>query len=140
MRVLRTSVAVLALSFMCAFVASHSASADDAPPIAPIEVTVVGEGAVRVRIAEGTTAPCDSPDDKPLINALVRPNKPPLVVPTEAMCVCWEQTYYPFTDLGWSPTHVACRPMECGPSAKPKKCKVLMSTPWKLVLSSREQP
>jgi hypothetical protein len=93
---------------------------------------------VRVRISEGTTAPCDSSDDKPLVSALVRPKKPPLVVPTEAVCVCWEQTYYPFTDLGWSPTHIACRPMACGPAAKPQKCKLLMHEPWKLALSSRE--
>jgi hypothetical protein len=134
----RTLITVVAL-FASVLVASHAAFADDTAPIAPIEVTVVGEGAVRVRISEGTTAPCDSPDDKPLVSALVRPKKPPLVVPTEAVCVCWEQTFYPFTDLGWSPTHIACRPMVCGPAAKPQKCKILLGEPWKLVLTSREQ-
>jgi len=76
------------------------------PPLA-VTLTVVGQGAVHVRLAEGQVAPCDSTSDRPLLDRWLQPGTS-LALSVSSACVCVEHTYGSFPGEEWSPGRVLC--------------------------------
>lgn len=66
-----------------------------------VEVTVVGQGAVRVLVSEGHVVPCESLENRPILNEWMAPG-PPLVFSIAGDCACVEHTYGSFRDAQWS--------------------------------------
>src|SRR6478735_10087575 len=88
--------------------------------LTPIEVSLVGPGAVRIRIAQGTSFPCDSGDNRPLLDGKFAAGKV-IRASTPDHCVCFQQTYEPFADIDWSAPRRVCRPQICTQVGR-KKC------------------
>ena len=84
------------------------------PPPAPVSVTMTGPKSVRVRVAAGTAAPCDSSANTRLFEGKVKPNWGDTWWVSTA-CICVEQTYDDFPDVDWGPARIECRPMVMGP-------------------------
>lgn len=96
----------------------RSASADG---LTPIEISMAGPSAVRVRVAQGTTFPCDSGDNRRIVEGKFEPGQ--LVsLTTPDRCVCIQQTYAPFSDVDWGPSSMVCRPMICGFLGRARRC------------------
>lgn len=68
--------------------------------IVPINLAVVGQGAIRVRLSAGQTAPCDSSDDKPIFDGSLTPGR--YVFQTAVPNVCLQHTYGQLRDTRWS--------------------------------------
>lgn len=79
--------------------------------MAPLTLAVLGE-AIGVRVAAGTTGPCNSSGNTPLFSGVLTPGVPRTLI-TDASCVCIEQTFAPFLSAGWSPATIQCRPTYC---------------------------
>ena len=84
------------------------------PPPAPVSVTMTGPKAVRVRVAAGVTAPCDSSANTQIFEGKVAPGWGNTWLVSTA-CICVEQTYEDFPDVGWGEAHIECRPMTLTP-------------------------
>ena len=82
---------------------------------------MLGPGAVRIRIAQGTTLPCDSIDNKMLVQGRFSPGE---VVRTKVPdnCVCLQQTYEPFPDVDWAAASLVCRPQICTGVGRMRRC------------------
>src|SRR4051812_46458087 len=78
----------------------------------PIEITMLGPGPARIRVALGTTFPCDSGDNRRLVEGKFEAGKVVRASTTER-CVCFQQTYEPFSDTDWGPSSMVCRPQIC---------------------------
>lgn len=78
----------------------------------PVEVTMLGPGAVRVRVSEGMAMPCDSSESHLIIDGKYEPGEV-LRGSSSEDCVCVQHTYEPFADIDWSDAKVICRPMNC---------------------------
>jgi len=109
---------VLSLLLPTAMLSGGDAAAD---AVTPVVITMLGPGTVRIRIALGSTFPCDSGDNRRLIEGKYGPGE---VVRTSTpdRCVCLQQTYEPFTDIEWSAPLTVCRPQICTRSGRGKKC------------------
>ncbi len=106
-------------------------------PTSPLVLAVDGEQPIGVRVSAGTTTPCDSSSNASLFAGVLRPGQP-LAIPTEAVCVCYEQTSAPFVTTGWSPATVRCRPTSCaGTTIAKKPCVVDMQAPFTFWLPSK---
>jgi hypothetical protein len=105
------------LSFSVVALAAADIRADVATPI---EVTLLGPGAVRVRLALGTTFPCDSGDNQRLVEGKFAPGSV-VRASTPDRCVCFQQTFEPFSDTDWSASSMVCRPQICTNIGR-KKC------------------
>lgn len=93
------------------------ANADGVPPtprmwMAPLTLAVLGNDAIGVRVAAGTTGPCNASGNTPLFSGVLAPGVPRTLV-TDASCVCIEQTFAPFLSAGWTPATIQCRPTYC---------------------------
>ncbi len=97
----------------------------------PLTVVVEGKERIGVRISAGTTAPCDASVNTPLFSGVLEPDVPRAFV-TEAACVCFEQTFAPFTTTGFTGASIRCRPCLGG-----KYCKISLTAPFTLALASR---
>ena len=117
-RRLRLVRLLLALSLPIAMLPAGDAAADG---VAAVVITMLGPGAVRIRIARGNTFPCDSGDNRLLIEGKYRPGD---VVRTSTpdRCLCVQQTYEPFSDVDWSASSMVCRPQICTRPGKGQKC------------------
>jgi hypothetical protein len=83
----------------------------------PVFVTVVGRGAIRLRIAAGVTAPCDSSENRMLFDGWVGPGR--YRWETRASFVCYQHTAGALRELDWSESRLvpttmkrSWRPME----------------------------
>jgi len=87
-----------------AFIAAIALGTLDAhaEPLAPIYVTVVGQGAVRVLLAAGVVAPCDSSDNEPVYDGWLAPGRYRFYLASRS--VCMQHTFGEFRDAGgaWS--------------------------------------
>ncbi|MEO8903276.1 MAG: hypothetical protein ABI488_14160 [Polyangiaceae bacterium] len=92
-----------------------------APTITPIELTMVGPDSVSVRVSGGTTLPCDSGDDRMLVQGKFNAGEV-VRASTTAGCVCVQQTYQPFPDIDWTPAGVVCRPQACRGVGRTRRC------------------
>ncbi|MET0791376.1 MAG: hypothetical protein ABW061_07630 [Polyangiaceae bacterium] len=97
--------------------------ADDvaADGLTPVVITMLGPSAVRIRVAQGNTFPCDSGDNQRLIEGKYRVGE---IVRTSTpdRCLCVQQTYEPFSDIDWSASSMVCRPQICTRAGKGQKC------------------
>jgi hypothetical protein len=101
----------------------------------PVAITVLGPSAVRVRLALGSTFPCDSSDNYRIVDGKFKPGD---VVRTRTpdRCLCFQQTYEPFTDTEWSASSTVCRPQICSYIGK-KKCVPAPDPTIRLQISSK---
>jgi hypothetical protein len=88
------------------------ASTASADGVTPIEVRLLGPKGVRVRVSRGSTLPCDSGDDRPIITGKFAPGEV-VRASTPDECVCVQQTHEPFTDVDWAAGFMVCRPQIC---------------------------
>jgi hypothetical protein len=72
----------------------------DADVVVPVTVSIVGRGGIRFRLAEGTTAPCDSSRNRMLFDGWLLPGI--YSFPTEAASVCYAHTSGAFREVNWS--------------------------------------
>jgi hypothetical protein len=100
----------------------------------PLTLALAGKERVGVRVAAGTTAPCDSSANTMLFNGVLEPDAPRSFV-TDAVCVCFEQTYAPFTTTGWTPSSIRCRPNGC--IGKACKLPIDPTLPFTIAVPSR---
>ena len=107
-----------------------------ASDVTPIEVTMLGPGAARIRIALGRTFPCDSGDDRRLIEAKLAPGEVARAV-TPDRCVCFQQTYEPFPEIDWGASAIVCRPQICTNFGKKKQCVPAPDPTIRINVSSR---
>ncbi len=108
---------LLALTLLAALFASDAA----ADGVTPIVVTMLGPGPVRIRVAQGSTFPCDSGDDHRLVDAKYQPGEV-VRTTTPERCVCVQQTYQPFSDVDWGASSMVCRPQICTRPGKGQTC------------------
>lgn len=87
----------------------------------PIEITLLGPGPARVRVARGTTFPCDSGDNRHLIEQRLEPGQTVRAAVPEH-CVCLQQTFAPFIDIDWSESSLVCRPQLCRGVGRARRC------------------
>jgi hypothetical protein len=89
--------------------------------VARVEITMRGPRAVRVRVAQGTTFPCDSAENRMLLDGKFGPGE---IVRTATVdnCVCIQQTYESFADVDWSHGYLACRPVICTGFGRARRC------------------
>jgi hypothetical protein len=84
---------------------NHDGSAD--VPL-PVTVRVVGQGAIRMRVAEGHAAPCDASSNQMRFDGWIDAGSSAVFV-ADSDCVCVEHTYGAFREAQWSIARVACR-------------------------------
>jgi len=87
----------------------------------PIEITLAGPSAVRIRVANGSTFPCDSADNRLIVSGKFEPHHV-LRSSTSERCVCLQQTYAPFADVDWGASSMVCRPQICKWAGRSKHC------------------
>lgn len=95
--------------FASALAATWLVSADCLAAPAPVVITNLDSGSVRVLVTEGVTTPCDSSTNRLLFSGEL-PARAVAVASTEARCVCVTYTRADFPRSGWSPPGFACRP------------------------------
>jgi hypothetical protein len=66
----------------------------------PVFVDVVGQGAIRLRLAAGRTTPCDSSSDRPMFDGWVEVGRQ--AWSTDADFVCYQYTSGALREQGWS--------------------------------------
>ena len=108
---------VVAALLTCVLLAGDVAAGS----VARVEITMLGPSAVRVRVADGTTFPCDSTNNRMLVQGKFSPGEVVLASTTET-CVCVQQTYEPFSDADWSESALACRPVICKGAGRARRC------------------
>jgi hypothetical protein len=59
-------------------------------------------------VTSGAALPCDSIDDRPVIVGRFNAGQAIHVVAVGAGCVCFQQTYAPFSDSDWSNATLIC--------------------------------
>ncbi|GAC1394708.1 MAG: hypothetical protein NVSMB47_04050 [Polyangiales bacterium] len=89
----------------------------------PIVIRNVGPKRLRVRVASGNVAPCDSLADESIFSDTLKPGAVVERALTVGECVCVEQTYEPFPDVGWGQARFQCRPVICHGSGKARLCR-----------------
>jgi hypothetical protein len=70
----------------------------------PVFVTVVGQGAIRFRLAAGITAPCDSSENRMLFDGWLKPGR--YEWGTGADVVCYQYTSGALRESNWSESRV----------------------------------
>jgi hypothetical protein len=94
----------------------------------PVVVALLGPDAVRVRVATGPNMPCDSIDNRTIIDGRFAAGQIVRATAVGNGCVCFQQTYAPLSDSDWStPAHLctACsynpytRIWTCPPQREP---------------------
>lgn len=117
-------------------VAILSAGDAAADGLTPVEITLLGPGAVRVRLAEGHSFPCDSGDNRRLVEGKFEPGTV-VRATTPEHCLCLQQTYEPFTDSDWSQSALVCRPQVCKRRGKGQTCVSAPDPTIRLLISSQ---
>jgi hypothetical protein len=79
----------------------------------PIFVTIVGQGTIRLRIAAGITAPCDSSDNRMIFDGPVAAGR--YRWDTGAKDICYQHTTRALPDSNWSESQVISTRWRGGP-------------------------
>ncbi len=74
----------------------------------PVYVTVVGTGSIRLRMAAGSTVPCDSSSNVGLYDGWVSAGRTWLVQ-SPWSCVCEQHTSGAFRETDFSPSQIYCQ-------------------------------
>ena len=129
---LRLHGLLVALTFSATLLLTDAVAADRPTPI---EITLLGPGPARVRIALGTTFPCDSGDNHRIVEGKFAAGDV-IRASTPDRCVCFQQTYEPFSDSDWSASAMLCRPQICTTIGK-RKCVPAPDPTIRLRISSQ---
>jgi hypothetical protein len=103
----------LAMALALGIAAITAAAGADAGADRPVFVTVVGQGHIRLRLAAGVTAPCDSTENRMLFAGRLAPGR--YRWDTGAQDVCYQHTSGAFPDSDWSVSRVISTTMRRGP-------------------------
>lgn len=93
-----------------------------APFDTPVEVRLLGPDAVRVRVAAGVNLPCDSLDNRPLVNGRFKAGDIVRATAFGDGCVCFQQTYAPLVDSDWSTPARICSACSFNPQTRVWLC------------------
>ena len=122
-----------ALLLPVALLSAGDAAADAATPVV---ITLLGPGSVRLRVARGSTFPCDSGDNHRLVEGKFAPGEVVRATSPDR-CLCVQQTYEPFSDVDWSAPSTVCRPQICTRSGKGQRCVPAPDPTIRLKISSK---
>jgi hypothetical protein len=86
----------------------------DAAADRPVFVAVTGQGAIRLRLAAGVTAPCDSLENRMLFDGYVRMGRYEWA--TASIIVCYQHTSAAFPESDWSVAQLAPTITRRGPN------------------------
>jgi hypothetical protein len=89
-------------------------------------VTVVGHGAIRFRLAEGRTAPCDSSENRMLFDAWLGPGR--YEWRTGADVVCYQHTSGVLRDSDWSQSRIVSTLAGRGRGRPLRPAEIVVST------------
>jgi hypothetical protein len=70
----------------------------------PVFITVVGHGAVRLRLAAGITAPCDSDENRMLFDGWIGVGRYEWI--TGARTICFQHTYGALREADWTESRI----------------------------------
>ena len=120
---------------------SHQLATPTPVPVPPLVVNLTGSERVGLRVSAGSVMPCTSELDTPLFFGTLEPGKP-LTIPTQASCVCVQQTFAPFVAAGWTGGQIHCRVHPCftygkGKYKHPKACLPDPALPFVVSVPSR---
>lgn len=111
------------LPLLALFFSSSDALARRSMPWStPVEVTMLGPDPVRIRVTNGPAMPCDSIADAPLIVGRFNAGEAIRVVAIGGGCVCFQQTYAPFSDTDWSGATQICTACRYNPYTRVWTC------------------
>ena len=126
-------VGVLLLPLAALFTADASAETTT-----PVEITMLGPGAVRILLTRGTTFPCDSGDNRRIVEGKFGAGEV-VHATTPDRCACFQQTYAPFADVDWGAASMVCRPQICTNIGR-KKCVPAPDPTIRLSVGSKRTP
>lgn len=86
----------------------------------PVLVTVVGHGAIRLRLAAGRAGPCDSSANRMIFDGWVDVGT--YSWPTGSDFVCYEHTSGYFREADWSPARLV--PTMAGKRPRPAQIRI----------------
>jgi hypothetical protein len=86
----------------------------------PVYVVVVGQGAIRLRLAAGQVAPCDSPDNRVLFDGWVGVGTFSWVTSSDLVCI--QHTSGALRESDWSVSQLVATATRKGPA------KIVVST------------
>ena len=115
--------------FACCFTAGRR---PPMPVIAPVVLTLEDDARIGVRLAAGSTGPCEASVNRPLFRGVLEP-RTPMAFESDTMCVCVEQTAAPFLTAGFGPPSIRCRPSKC----LGKFCQTNLAAPFEVTLRSQ---
>jgi hypothetical protein len=107
----RRFVRVAAGALLAAVVATTS-SALRANESGAVVVTSTSSVELRVQVAEGLTAPCDSGNNRMLLDGRLPPGAT-FRATIAGDCVCIRSTSASFPNSDWTPSGLKCRPRIC---------------------------
>ena len=87
----------------------------------PVFVVVAGRGAVRLRLAAGATAPCDSSRNRLIFDGWVGAGTYEWA--TGSLLVCYQHTSGAFPEVDWSLAQVVATATRRGPAVIPISTK-----------------
>jgi hypothetical protein len=102
-----------ALAVAFALAAFAAAARAEAGADRPVFVTIVGQGVIRLRLAAGITAPCDSADNRMLFDG--RLGAGTYRWDTDAKDVCFQHTSRALPDSDWTESRVISTTSRTGP-------------------------
>jgi hypothetical protein len=110
---LRPSVDARAVAIALTIAAFTAGERAEAGVERPVFVTITGQGVLRLRLAAGITAPCDSSDNRMLFDGRLGPGR--YRWDTGAREVCYQYTSRALPDSDWSESRVISTTTRAGP-------------------------
>jgi hypothetical protein len=98
MRLTRLAVAA---GLILGSLATRDVAADGSTATVPVSVAVVGEGRIRLMVADGTSRPCDSSDDRMLFFGYAKPGDE-IKLASATGSVCVDHTYGSLRESQWA--------------------------------------
>jgi len=113
-RRLAASLVVSGLVVASIVTESSGVDAQATTTTAPVVVRVGGGGKARIRVqlSEGRAMPCDSGENRPLLNGRLAPGET-FRGEIAGDCVCVRHTTPAFPDTDWTESGLVCRPRIC---------------------------
>jgi hypothetical protein len=97
---MRRARLVLAAGLLLGSLATRDLPADGGTTV-PVSVSIVGTGRIRLMIADGTSRPCDSSDDRMLFRGYAKPGDE-IKVTSATGSVCVDHTYGSLRESQWA--------------------------------------
>ncbi len=100
-------LAIACLAAFGAHVPALLAAGAAPPPTGPVVLQLVGSESVKARIYASERRECHEIENAKVFEAMVGPGATSLTVP--GCCLCVQQTFAPWTTVGWTQGTVGCR-------------------------------